>query len=183
MAGCILVSACLLGFRSQWNARAEESIAPALSRFLNAGGKIVSICPECSGGLPTPRPPCEIQGGSGRDVIAGTAQVISAKGKNCTFEYLAGARDALALCLSNKVSVAILKSRSPSCSSSEIHDGTFSDGMIPGDGVTAALLKQSGIDVYDENHIIEALARAGRLAADGQCRFCGKSSCQCGGIL
>ena len=34
-----------------------------------------------------------------------------------------------------------------------IYDGSFSSRLIEGQGVTAALLEQSGIQVYNENDI------------------------------
>ena len=56
---------------------------------------------------------------------------------------------------------AVLKERSPSCGSGEIYDGTFSGCLTPGDGVTAALLKENGIAVYGESEIEALLAQAG----------------------
>ena len=178
MASCLFVSACLLGIGTKWNSRPADSIASVLARFMSAGGKIISLCPECAGGLSTPRQPCEIRWGVGKDVTEGRAKVISAQGRDCTFEYLSGAREALALCLANKVSVAVLKSGSPSCGVSEIFDGTFSGKRISGDGVTASLFKQAGIDVYDENHVIEALAQLQKRSAAG-CPVCGEKTCLC----
>ena len=40
-----------------------------------------------------------------------------------------------------------------SCGSGKIYDGTFSRTLIPGDGVTAALLKAHGITVFGESEI------------------------------
>jgi uncharacterized protein YbbK (DUF523 family) len=58
------------------------------------------------------------------------------------------------------VRIAILKARSPSCGSNIIYDGSFSRTPISGMGITAALLTQHGIQVFDEEHIDEALATA-----------------------
>ena len=52
---------------------------------------------------------------------------------------------------------AILKEKSPSCGCGEIYDGTFSKNLVPGDGVTAALLKENGIRVVGEKGIAEFL--------------------------
>jgi len=54
---------------------------------------------------------------------------------------------------SKKHKEAILKSRSPSCGSSEIYDGSFSRTVIDGYGVTTYFLKQKGIEVYSEKEI------------------------------
>ena len=42
---------------------------------------------------------------------------------------------------------------SSSCGSNFVYDGTFSGKKIPGQGVTAKLLKKSGIHIYSENDI------------------------------
>ena len=48
---------------------------------------------------------------------------------------------------------AVLKERSPSCGAGEIYDGSFTGARVPGDGVTAALLKANGIAVFGESEI------------------------------
>lgn len=126
MASPIFVSACLLGLPVRWDGKAVSGdYASILTKFVSRGGRIVSLCPECSGGLPTPRPPCEIQAGDGSDVLSGKARVISIKGTDQTLAYLQGAREALALCLQNQVKVAVLKSFSPACGNGKIYDGFF----------------------------------------------------------
>ena len=161
MSRTIFVSPCLLGQKVRWDARESAADASPFSRFLAAGGRIVTLCPECAAGMPTPRPPCEIQGERGGDgVLLGLARVVSSKGEDKTLEYLSGAREALSLCLANGVKVAILKNGSPSCGCSRIYDGSFSGQKIPGSGVTASLLAQSGISVFGEERLVEALAAA-----------------------
>ena len=46
---------------------------------------------------------------------------------------------------------AILKEKSPSCGSGLIHDGGFAGGLVPGDGVTAEVLKARGVRVLGES--------------------------------
>ena len=58
---------------------------------------------------------------------------------------------------------AVLKARSPSCGCGTIYDGTFSGRAIPGDGVTAALLKENGIRVLTEEDDLSALGLVARL--------------------
>ena len=74
-----------------------------------------------------------------------------------TAQYRRGAEQALHLARLYGCRAAVLKERSPSCGSGEIYDGTFSGCLTPGDGVTAALLKENGIvdiqqfvDAYEE---------------------------------
>ncbi|MCG5030226.1 DUF523 domain-containing protein [Mesosutterella sp. OilRF-GAM-744-9] len=168
----IFVSPCLLGQKVRWDGR--SSLGDALfSRFIASGGSIVSLCPECAGGLPTPRAPCEIAAASGGAVLAGRAIVQDANGGDKTHQYLEGARAALALCLANRVRIAVLKDRSPACGVNFIHDGAFSGRVVRGEGVAAALLRRSGILVFDETQLVEAFEAA---FADQP----GASSCGCG---
>ena len=115
-----------------------------------AQGDILPICPEVSGGLPTPRPPAEIQGGDGGDVLEGRARVVNIEGKNVTAEFLAGAQKALRVVRCWDIKEAVLKARSPSCGLGQIYDGSFSGRLVEGNGVTAALLKREGIIVKNE---------------------------------
>lgn len=55
------------------------------------------------------------------------------------------------------VKVAILKSKSPSCASQKVYDGTFSGGKVPGSGVVAELLRQNGIEIYNEDNYPKSL--------------------------
>jgi uncharacterized protein YbbK (DUF523 family) len=100
--------------------------------------------------LPTPRPPAEIVGGDGHDVLAGRARVVTREGVDVTDRYVAGARLALEKALETGARKAILKSRSPSCGSGALYDGSFTGTLQTGDGVTAALLKENDIEVLTE---------------------------------
>lgn len=117
----------------------------------------MAICPELMGELPVPRPAAEIAGGSGADVLAGRARVITATGEDVTAAFVAGAELALDLARENGCAHALLIDRSPSCGSLQIYDGSFSGHRIAGAGVTAALLSAHGIAVYADREI-------GRLA-------------------
>ena len=157
----ILVSACLLGqlVRYKGDGCAQELLtAPEVRKHL------VPICPECAGGLPTPRPPAEIQGaGGGSGVWQGTAKVINNIGQDVTEAYCAGAQEAVLLTHTQHITAAILKERSPSCGTHAIYDGSFSGCKLTGQGVAAATLAEAGITLYSEeeltaeliNHLLE----------------------------
>ena len=133
----ILVSACLLGERCRYDGKSkpcDEVIK------LNEKYNLIPVCPEVLGGLETPRTPCEIQNG----------RVISADGIDRTIEYTTGAQITLEIAKENNCKVAILKSKSPSCGKGKIFDGTFSGTLTDGNGITAQLLTENGIDVYNE---------------------------------
>jgi uncharacterized protein YbbK (DUF523 family) len=89
-------------------------------------------------------------GGDGHDVLAGRATVVTHAGQDVTQIYIDGAHRALEAAHAAGATTAILKSRSPSCGKGVIYDGTFSGTPTHGDGVTAALLTQVGIEVVTE---------------------------------
>lgn len=146
-----LVSACLLGVACRFDGRSCP--APELND-LAARGIAVPICPEVAGGLSTPRLPAEIEeadaGLDGCAVLGGRTRVVRSDGVDVTAEFIKGAQAALALARRLGIGRAILKADSPSCGIGRIHEGRFEGKLVPGDGVTAALLKQNGIRVMNE---------------------------------
>lgn len=151
----ILVSACLLGNQVRYDGTDLFLDSGILIRW-QIEGRIVDICPEVSGGLPIPRPPAEIVGGDGDSVLSGRAAVTAVNGNDVTDNFLEGAQRALNVCREHKIKVAILTESSPSCGSSRIHDGSFSDMKIPGVGVTTALLRKHGILVFSHHEVNDA---------------------------
>lgn len=143
----VLVSACLAGCACRYDGGANPNAEVAT---LVAEGRAIQVCPEEAGGLPTPRPPAEIVGGDGHDVLAGSAKVVTKAGQDVTQMYIDGAHRALEAAQAAGATRAILKSRSPSCGKGSIYDGTFSGSVLHGDGVTAALLSRHGIRVVTE---------------------------------
>ena len=140
----VAVSACLLGINCRFdggNRKNKDAVEKSRTHDL------IPICPEEAGGLPTPRPPVEIVGGDGYDVLDGKAKVLTADGHDKTAEFLKGAQQALELVQAQGVKCVILKAKSPSCGCGKIYDGTFSGTLISGDGVTTALLKRHGIEI------------------------------------
>ena len=135
-----VISACLCGQPTRYDGRAKPA-DPALVALVERGEALL-VCPECMGGLPTPRPPAEIQG----------ERVINTEGVDVTQAYRSGAEQVLALCEQHGIRRAILKQNSPSCGSCFVYDGTYSKRLIPGQGITAALLSQHGIVVLDETN-------------------------------
>jgi uncharacterized protein YbbK (DUF523 family) len=142
-----LVSACLLGIRTRYDGGCCPD--PRLIQ-LAALGLAVPVCPEVAGGLPVPRPPVEIVGGDGQAVLDGQARVLTIESEDVTEAFLAGARQSLEAAQRLGIRQAVLKDDSPSCGCGRIYDGTFSGRMVPGQGVTAALLQRNGITVLSE---------------------------------
>ena len=138
----ILVSACLLGKNCKYNG--GNNLNQGVLEFIE-GHEVIGVCPEQLGGLSTPRLPAEI--------VAGV--VTNKEGVSVDNEFRKGAQEALAVALENKVDLAILQSRSPSCGVKEIYDGSFSGKKIKGQGVFAKLLSARGIKVLDAENIAE----------------------------
>ena len=143
-----LVSSCLLGIPCRYDAQSKPN-EEALRLF--ESGCAIAVCPECLGGLPTPRPAAEIIGGGGEDVLSGCAKVMSrdecGELHDVTREFILGAYEALRIALSCGADTAWLKSKSPSCGCGEIYDGSFCGRLREGCGVTAALFLKNGIGV------------------------------------
>jgi uncharacterized protein YbbK (DUF523 family) len=149
----LLVSACLMGQKVRYNGSDCLVENTALQTVIDAK-QVVTICPEVSGGLSTPRSPAEIKGENGGEaVLQLKAKIINKDDEDVTEQFIAGAEKTLELAQKNNVKVAILKAKSPSCGSHQIYDGTHSRQLIDGMGVTAALLAEHGIHVFNENEI------------------------------
>ncbi|MCK4354325.1 MAG: DUF523 domain-containing protein [Dehalococcoidia bacterium] len=146
-----LISACLLGIRCAWSGddKYKHDRAIELSKL----EPLIPVCPEQLGGLPTPRVPQEIQGGTGEDVLDKKCTVLNKNGEDVTKEFIRGADETLKIAKRLKIKEFIGKSRSPSCGSSEIYDGSFSGRLINGDGVTTALLRRSGVKIIPEEDL------------------------------
>lgn len=157
----ILISACLLGHAVRYDGKGKPLIHPAIDRWREEG-RLVTICPELAGGMSVPRPPAEIENGmTGADVLAGRARVVEITGGDVTEEFVAGAHRALELAQANACTHALLIDGSPSCGSGFIYDGSFAGRRHAGNGVTAALLAQSGIVVCSDKQVDELNALIG----------------------
>jgi uncharacterized protein YbbK (DUF523 family) len=80
-------------------------------------------------------------------------KVFNKEGKDVTAEFEKGAQEALNIAKMAGCKEAILKSKSPSCGSGLVYDGSFSGKLIKGDGVFAKLLKANNIKVVTEEEI------------------------------
>ena len=140
----ILISACLVGENCKYNG--GNNLNPKIEALLDKYD-LIPFCPEVEGGLDIPRNPSEIKGES----------VFMDNGRDVTENFLKGAKKALMLALYLKIKIAVLKERSPSCGTHQVHDGSFSNKLIDGMGITAKMLKENGIAVYSEDEIDKLL--------------------------
>jgi uncharacterized protein YbbK (DUF523 family) len=137
----LLVSACLLGVRCNHEGDANTNDAVIA---LRATHRVVPVCPESAGGLPTPRPAAERQS---------DGTVRTADGRDVSEWFERGAAHAVRIAEAVGATRAVLKARSPSCGCHEIYDGSFTRTRVAGEGVTAAALRRAGLEVISEDDL------------------------------
>lgn len=161
----ILISACFLNNLVRYDGTAYDVKNKLGIEALNTitrwqeQGRLVALCPEMSGGLPVPRPAAEIiqiDALQINSIPRELTQVMTITGVNVTDEFHAGAQVALARCQQQNIKMAVLTESSPSCGSSTIYNGQFSAKKIAGEGVTTALLRQNGIQVFSQFELVAA---------------------------
>lgn len=128
----IIVSACLLGHNCKYNGGNNRN--EAVLSYIK-GHDVIPVCPEVTGGLPTPRIPVELKNGN----------AINAAGEDVTAQFRTGVEKTLEKLKGETIDLAILQPRSPSCGCKQIYDGTFSKTLIDGKGMFAQKLAEMGI--------------------------------------
>ncbi|NMO20837.1 DUF523 domain-containing protein [Pyxidicoccus fallax] len=147
-AQVVLVSACLLGEACRYDgcSKGSEKVLAALE-----GKEVVPVCPEVGSGLPVPRPPVELSGGTGVDVWTGRARALEREaGVDRTEDFRRGARLALEAARTFGATVALLKEKSPSCGSRHVYEA---GKLRAGEGITTALLRAEGITVLGDEDL------------------------------
>ena len=136
-----LVSACLCGLACRY-----DGLAKPVGRLveLHRAGLALAVCPEVDGGLSTPRQPCELRQG----------KVVGRDGLDLTEAFKLGSERALGMARKNNLRLAVLKDNSPSCGSTAVYDGSFSGLLIPGQGLTAAILRDNGLLIISERQYL-----------------------------
>ena len=148
----MLVSACLLGVSCRYDGadRLCEAVAALAGLY-----RLIPICPEQLGGLPTPRPPATINRGVGADVLDGEASLFDIDGRDVTGPFLRGAEQTLHIAGTVGAVAAVLKESSPSCG---VRETNRRNRAVPGHGVTAERLRREGIPIFNEEEAARGLA-------------------------
>lgn len=155
----VLISACLMGAPVRYDGRGKPLDGGSLAD-LSAHCRLVPLCPELAGGFQVPRPPAEIESGrTGDDVLDGHARVLERGGRDVTAMFVAGAEKALSHARAENCRYALLIDGSPSCGSVMIYDGEFAGRKHAGNGVTSALLRRHGIEVFTPARACDLVAR------------------------
>ena len=143
----ILVSECLYGGRIvRYDGGDVPCTDPVFLKWKEEG-RLVPVCPEVFGGLPTPRADAQRRGD----------RIATGNGDDVTEAFRKGAEEALRLATEHDVAFCIMKADSPSCGSKEIYDGTFTGNKVPGAGLAVELLRAAGFTVFDEGDIQTAI--------------------------
>ena len=103
--------------------------------------RLIAVCPETVGGLPTPRPAAERRP---------NGRVVTDDGTDVTNAYARGAAAAVELARVTGARRAVLKARSPSCGCHQIY---VDQQLVDGEGVTAQALREAGLDVRSEEDL------------------------------
>lgn len=145
-----LVSMCLCGVNC--NYKGQNKSHEKVEKMIR-NGEAIPVCPEQLGGLPTPREPAEVEGGSGKKVLDGKRKVNTKDGEDVTEQFIKGAEEVLKIAEKLDIEEFIGKARSPSCGSRKTYNGSFSNTLVKGNGVTTALLKKNRIKVRSEEEL------------------------------
>lgn len=143
--GKLLVSACLAGLKCRYDGEIAHS--DRVIRLVR-DGRAIPVCPEQLGGMPTPRPAARFYGGTGRDVLEGSARLVNDDGVDVTAAFIRGAEETLKIARLVSAESVVLKERSPSCGYGRVRLG---NALVEGNGVTAAMLLAHGIRVTPES--------------------------------
>lgn len=141
----VLVSRCLLGERCRYDggSKPSEAVRQLCGR---PNVELIAVCPEVEGGLPTPRPPAEIQPRPIAD------RVLTVSGTDVTEFYERGCASCLRRIEGLNVPLAVLKAKSPACGVGVVYDGTHTGTLTAGDGMLVRLLRKEGVCVATEDN-------------------------------
>ncbi|HEY0215389.1 MAG TPA: DUF523 domain-containing protein [Cellulomonas sp.] len=143
----VFASGCLGLARLRYDGRSVPVDSPVWQEW-EVEGRLVQFCPEVAAGMPVPREPAEIVGGTAADVLAGRARVLGRSGADQTAVFLRAAELGLAQIRALRPALAVLVDRSPSCGSSVVYDGTFTGTRVAGRGLSAELLHREGVPIF-----------------------------------
>ena len=141
-----LVSACLAGMNCKYNG--GNNCHPKILEMVKKG-EAIPVCPEQLGGMQTPRLPSEIR------LEGKQKRVVNQQGEDVTKYYQKGAQEVVRLANALEIHQAILQARSPSCGKGKIYNGRFEKKLINGNGITAQLLIENGIQVISSDELDE----------------------------
>ena len=148
----ILMSACLTGITCGYDGSANGEYPSALKFLQYDTVKVTKFCPE-DYSFGTPREMCDIHGGTGLEVLNGSARVLTETGADWTAGMIAASERMLEIARREDIEIAIMMDISAACGSQVIYDGNrFADNKVYqiGMGVCAAQLVRNGFTVISQ---------------------------------
>jgi len=148
----ILTSACLTGVTCGYDGSAYGDYPAVLKLKTYQNVRLVPFCPE-DFSFGTPREMCDIHGGTGNDVLDGSARVLTESGIDWTEGMIKASLKMLEVATREDVELAIMMDTSAACGSQVIYDGNrFAANKIHqiGAGVCAAQLRRHGFSVISQ---------------------------------
>ncbi|HUS65664.1 MAG TPA: DUF523 domain-containing protein [Kofleriaceae bacterium] len=133
----VLVSACLLGVRCRFDGQDRED--PAAVARVAGDAELLPVCPEVLARFGVPRPAITL---SPDGKVA-----TDARGNDVTAALESGARLADLFATEAGATRALLKERSPSCGTRQVHGP---DGVQDGEGRFTARLRKRGLPLVSE---------------------------------
>lgn len=151
----VLVSGCLEGWPCAVDG-SDYGLGGSVAAVLDRPEVVrVAFCPEDIG-FGTPRVTPDLEGGDGRDVLAGRARVVGPDGEDLTAPMLRGAHAMLRAALDARVELAVLTDMSAACGSQVVSLGHRSAPIRAfqrGVGVATALLLAHGVPVLSQRDL------------------------------
>jgi uncharacterized protein YbbK (DUF523 family) len=144
----VLVSACLVGLECGVDGTSYGAPYPGTQQLLDLPNVVAHwFCPE-DFAFGTPRQTPDIHGGTGADVLDGTAVVLNESGDDWSQGMRHAAEAMLDQAQKHQVRFALLMDISAACGSQVIYSGARSNGVHQaGQGVAASLLIRNGFKV------------------------------------
>lgn len=136
------ISSCLFGVNCKYNG--GNNACTTLIQAMQDQTYIL-ICPEVAGGLPTPRPCCEIV----------SQRVMNNKHEDVTHAFQQGAMQCIQKIRDYNIDLVITQPRSPSCGKGYIYDGSFQGRLITGNGIFVQLCELYEIPVMNIDEFLD----------------------------
>lgn len=134
------ISECCFGSKVRYNGKGFDYVKNFGRE--NEQFTFYPLCPECLAGLGVPRTPISIKGGSGQDVLDGTAKIKNKKGEDVTEKLLKACNYSLELLKSEGAYIYMYKEGSPSCG---VYRTTLKDKRLGNPpGIFGAMLLKEG---------------------------------------
>jgi uncharacterized protein YbbK (DUF523 family) len=148
----VLVSACMIGIMCGVDGGNNGEYPSVRKLMTYPNVKLVPFCPE-DYSFGTPRPMCDIHGGTGLDVLEGNAKVLTPDGEDWTEGLVRASEKMLAIAQDADVELAVMMDISAACGSQVIYDGNrYAENKLyqVGMGVCAAQLHRAGFKVISQ---------------------------------